>query len=237
MGKEFEKDELLTKLAKTAGKQKTPTLSEDLLYSATRVTEKFGLRKWHTPKLIVNLAGGAAVLSGIFMLSLNNVPNSSIQPLIDPNAKVDTRIASGSNLLAMGDKTFTEEELINPLPVSLAAWGERAVGNYVSNNPENYKDEIWSGATSPTWIFVVADGVYFPNDASSEIKTLLGSFSWDQVSQQLSADSNQHGIKLLIQDESGTLFPLVIRENPESNLYLQARDILLSQTFSLVPTN
>ena len=236
MSQEFEKDELLAKLAKTAGKQNAPKLSEDLLHSATRTVEKFGPRKWHTPKLILNLVGGAAVLAAVFAISMNSSLDSGIRPLEDPNVKLDARIDSGSALLAMGNKTFSEQELVDPLSISLAEWGQRSVGNYVSNNPDAFLNEIWSGNSSPTWIFVVADGIYIPNDSIVEIRALLAPTNLDQVRQELTADSDQPGIKLLLQDDTGTLFPLVIKENPDSTLYVQLRDILLSQSFTLVPT-
>ncbi|MFM8926737.1 MAG: hypothetical protein ACKOFA_00840, partial [Rhodoluna sp.] len=80
MSKDFEKDELLAKLAKSAGKKKAPTLSDDLLYSATRPSEKFGPRRLQTPNLLVNLVGGAAILAGAFALSLNPPQSSIMDP-------------------------------------------------------------------------------------------------------------------------------------------------------------
>lgn len=234
MSKEYEKDELLAKLAKAAGKKKAPTLSEDILYKATRPDEIFGPRKWHTPKLLINLLGGAAVLAGIFALSANPPQRA----LIDPNFNLNlNQKMQGDALLAQGDVSFTEEQLSSPLEVSLSEWGNRAVGNYVSNTPGAFNEEMWKGQTRPEWVFVVTDGVYFPNGDNAELKTLFTAEELAQVAADLSTDSSQQGIKLLIQGEDGVLHPLVIKAGQDRTLYALLLEDLLTRTFSSVPLN
>jgi len=184
MSKEYEKDELLAKLAKAAGKKKAPTLSEDILYKATRPDEIFGPRKWHTPKLLINLFGGAAVLAGIFALSANPPQRA----LIDPNFNLNL-------------------------------------------------NQKMQGDALPEWVFVVTDGVYFPNGDNAELKTLFKAEELAQVAAELSTDSSQQGIKLLIQGEDGVLHPLVIKAGQDRTLYALLLEDLLTRTFSSVPLN
>ena len=234
MKKEFENDELLNKLSKSAKKTKAPILPEEILHSATRSESKFGPRRLHTPRLVVNLVGGAAVLAGVFALSLNP-PQSAISDRPCPELDCSSW---GSALIAMGNVSFTEEQLVVNQKKKLADWGQKAVGNYVSNHPESYVDRAWSGEKAH-WIFVVVDGVYFPNDGTDELRDLLQIEKLNQFSEGLSADSNSRGIKLLIQDQSsgGALYPLVIKEDPNSSFYQQVRDVLLSKTYTIVPLN
>lgn len=236
MKKEFEKDELLAKLSKSAGKTKAPVLSEDIIYAATNSAKKFGPRKLHTPRLLVSLAGGAAVLAGVFSLSLNSAQNALVNPESTPNAKLDARNSSGSALIAMGDISFTEEQLVSVSSLTLNDWGQMAVANYVSNQPERFEAELWSGQ-EPAWIFVVVDGVFAPNQGGDELRDLFKKEKLSQVSDEITSDSGIRGIKLLIQDQAsgGALYPLVIKENPDSSFYLLVRDTLLAQTYTAVP--
>lgn len=237
MSKEFEKDDLLAKLAKTAGKKKAPALSEDILYQATRSDQKFGPRKWHTPKLLINLAGGAAVLAGIFALSANPPQNAIMEADLNPNLNQKIQ---GDALLVQGDISFNEEQLASPLAVSISDWGQRAIGNYVSNHPEAFDGQMWTGQTKPMWIFVVTDGVYFPNGAHQKLSDLFTLFSAEKMSQVslgLTTDSNVPGIKLLIQGEDGVLHPLVVTNVQDGIFYNEVLDLLIGQTYTAVPLN
>jgi hypothetical protein len=234
MNKEFEIDELLNNLSKTARKSKAPILSEDILYSATKSESKFGPRKLHTPRLLINLVGGAAVLAGIFALSMNPPQNAIME--VNLNPQLDQKISSGSFSIAMGDSRFTEEQFVSTSSVTLADWGQLAVGNYVSNNPERYEDRLWSGENA-FWIFVVVDGVYIPNDGSDDLNDLLNSVKLAEFKDEITSDSSVRGIKFLIQEQAvgGALYPLVIKENPESSFYQLIRDTVLAQTYTAVP--
>lgn len=234
MSKEFEKDELLAKLAKTAGKKKAPTLSEDILYQATKTDEKFGPRKWHTPKLLINLVGGAAVLAGIFALSANPPQNAIMEADLNPNLNQKIQ---GDALLVQGDLSFTEEQLASPLAESISVWGQRAIGNYVSNHPEAFDGQMWTGQTKPVWILIVTDGVYIPNGEIQKLADLFTAEKLSQASLGLTTDSSLSGIKLLIQGEDGVLHPLVITNVQESSFYNEVLDLLIGQTYTAVPLN
>lgn len=231
MNEKIEKDELLNKLRQSAKNPNAPILSEEILFAATKSEQRFGPRKLHTPKIILNLVGGAAVLAAVFALTLNPSQTDILKDL-EPNG------TSGSASIAMGNFIFTEEELLVSQKLNLAYWGQKAVGNYVSNSPETYVDNLWPGRQA-YWIFVVADGVYMPNERSAEIRNMFKAENLDQFSGELSKDSTVRGIKFLIQEQGvgGALYPLVVREDQESSFYKQVRDILLSDTYTQIPLN
>ena len=74
MTKHFEDDELLNSLVRAAGKQEAPDLNETIIHSAVTADLKFGPRKLATPRLLVSLAGGAAVLAVTAVLVTSHAP-------------------------------------------------------------------------------------------------------------------------------------------------------------------
>jgi hypothetical protein len=74
MTKHFEDDELLNSLGKAAGKKEVPELNETIIHSAVTADLKFGPRKLATPRLLVSLAGSAAVLAVTAILVSSNSP-------------------------------------------------------------------------------------------------------------------------------------------------------------------
>ena len=234
MSKKIDQDELLAKLQKSAAKTRAPRLDESLLLSASSDNPKFGPRRFLTPKLIVNLVGGAAVLAGVFAFVSSN--NSKLSEL----AILDSEVSKGSALMVMGDTTFTEADLLARNGKSLAEYGQAAVGNYVSNNPTEYVDRMWQGFSDSiqdsVWIFVVTDSVYIPNNP---IQTTFYPIGSDQdlsnYIDQIGDSTEAEGIRLLIQSSDQKLYPLVVPPNfTPGSLYLQLRDSLLQQTYTKV---
>jgi len=74
MTKHFEDDELLNSLGRAAGKQEAPDLNETIIHSAVTADLKFGQRKLATPRLLVSLVGGAAVLAVTAILVSSHAP-------------------------------------------------------------------------------------------------------------------------------------------------------------------
>jgi hypothetical protein len=242
MKNKFEDDEVLAQLSKSARKTKAPKLDERIIQSAMLSKPKFGPRKFLTPALMFNLAGGAAVLAGVFVFTGPLGPTN--QPMVysgimDPFSRME-----GSSMLAMGDLKITEEDLLAREGKSLADYGQSAVGNYVSNSPTEYVDEIWNGqggtASGGLWVFVVTDGVYMSNSENTlPLRSLLtdGKLSSYISENQIATSSDADGIRLLIQGDSSVLYPLVVPVNEApGSLYTELRENILSNTFTQVPT-
>jgi hypothetical protein len=243
MKNKFEDDEVLAQLSKAARKTKAPKLDERIIQSAMLSKPKFGPRKFLTPALMFNLAGGAAVLAGVFVftgpLGANNPAAVQMESMDQFSKKME-----GSSMLAMGDLKITEEDLLAREGKSLADYGQSAVGNYVSNSPTEYVDEIWNGEggteSGSLWVFVVTDGVYMSNSENTlPLSSLftdgkLGSYISEN---QIATSSDADGIRLLIQGDSNILYPLVVPVNEApGSLYTELRENILSNTFSQVPT-
>jgi hypothetical protein len=210
---------------------------------------KFGPRKFLTPALMFNLAGGAAVLAGVFVftgpLGATNQPMVS-SDIMDPFSRME-----GSALLAAGNLKITEEDLLARDGVSLAEHGLSAIGNYVSNSPAEYVDEIWTGQggteTGNLWVFVVTDAVYTPNDENSvplssfltseKLGSAIGEGSSLGYGEQLASSSDADGMRLLVQGDNNILYPLVVPVNEEpGSLYSELLSKIVSDEFLKVPT-
>jgi hypothetical protein len=249
MKNKFEDDEVLAQLSKAARKTKAPKLDESIIQSAILSKPKFGPRKFLTPALMFNLAGGAAVLAGVFVftgpLGTTNQPMVS-SDIMDPFSKMQ-----GSALLAQGDLEITEEDLLARDGVSLAEHGLSAIGNYVSNSPAEYVDEMWTGQggteTGNLWVFVVTDAVYIANDENSvplssfltseKLGPAIGEGSSLEYGEQLASSSDADGIRLLVQGDNNILYPLVVPVNQEpGSLYSELLGKIVSDQFTKVPT-
>ncbi len=250
MNNKFEDDEVLAQLSKAARKTKAPKLDESIIQSAMLSKPKFGPRKFLTPALMFNLAGGAAVLAGVFVftgpLGTTNQPMVSSGTMDQFSKKLE-----GSALLAQGDVKITEEDLLARDGVSLAEHGLSAIGNYVSNSPAEYVDEVWTGqggtSAGNPWVFVVTEDVYISNGEVSD--RLSSYFTEDKLSSypeedrannfldEIAPSSEAEGIRLLIQGDDNVLHPLVVPVNEEpGSLYMKIRDEIESSTFTQVPT-
>lgn len=249
MNNKFEDDEVLAQLSKAARKAKAPKLDESIIQSAMLSKPKFGPRKFLTPALMFNLAGGAAVLAGVFVFT--GPLGSTNQPMVyndimDPFSKMQ-----GSAALAQGNLKITEENLLARDGVSLAEHGLSAIGNYVSNSPAEYVDEIWTGQggteTGNLWVFVVTNAVYIANDENSvplssfltseKLGSAIGEGSSLGYGEQLASSSDADGMRLLVQGDNNILYPLVVPVNDEpGSLYSELLGKIVSDKFSKVPT-
>jgi hypothetical protein len=253
MTKHFEDDELLKSLGKAAGKNKAPKLDELIIHTAVSSEPKYGPRRLRTPGLILNLVGGAAILAGVFAIA-NPFIQDSITPL---SAKVDSTsrpdylqtVAPSLAAIRMGNETFTEEDFLARNEKSLSKFGQDTVGNYISNRPDEYIDEIWAGQGGyidgqwPTqdgyikgglWVFVVTDAAYMSNGEG--LFRLLSAEMLDKHASEIASRSDEDGIRLLVQGENRKLYPLVIRvNNKPGSLYKQVLENLEGDTFTKVP--
>lgn len=221
MKNHFESDELLNQLGKSRKILDAPTLSEEILERATLSETKVRPKISATPKITLALAAALALFTAGFAINLNTAQKSTTQ-------------ISGS--IVMGEVRLTEEQLLAKQEKELSYWGQKAVGNYVSNHPDRYEEKLWTGSEA-YWVFVVVDGVYSLDEDPTELLNLLKAANSTQVNSVLSSDPNAEGIRLLIQPQAvgGALYPVVVLQNPESDFYKRVRDILLSSTFTQVP--
>lgn len=251
MKNKFEDDEVLAQLSKAARKTKVPKLDESIIQSAMLSKPKFGPRKFLTPALMFNLAGGAAVLAGVFVFTGPLGSTNPEQAIYNDVADLSQKMAEGAGALAVGNVKISEDDLLSREGLSLAEHGLSAIGNYVSNSPAEYVDEVWTGQGGTSegnlWVFVVTDAVYISNgDTPARLNTF---FSEEKLSSYLGEDqalgsddqiasgSDSDGIRLLIQGDSNVLHPLVVPVNEElGSLYIELRDNILSSTFTKVPT-
>lgn len=249
MKNKFEDDEVLSQLSKSARKTKAPKLEESIIHAAISSKPNTDRGKILKPALLLNLAGGAAVLVGVFVLT---GPLSSTNQEVLSSGDVDQYSKISSEMsLARGHEKITEENLLSREGWSLAEHGASAVGNYVSNSPSAYVDEIWNGQGGTSegnlWVFVVSDAVYIANgDNRVSISTFftennLNSFIDEEqaisYSDQIASSSDAAGIRLLIQGDSNILYPIVVPVNEkQGSLYTELRDYILSSTFTKVPT-
>jgi hypothetical protein len=237
MSKEFEHDELLSKLSKAAAEPKYPKLSETIIHSAVHADLKFGPRKFATPRLLVNLVGGAIILGTVFALT-------SPVGLEDFSAQIQELAGTGSNssfLMAQGNLEISKYDLLVRNWGSMAEFGESAVGNYASNRPTEYVDEIWRGQggynAGMVWVFVVTDAVYLPNQSKGySLNQMFSEENMKKYSNQIASRSDADGIRLLIQGSNDKLYPLVIPENNQpGSFYKQVLEKLEGDTFTKVP--
>jgi hypothetical protein len=241
MNNNFEDDELLAKLSKSARRSKAPRLDEGIIHSAISSKPKVGRRRFFAPTLMFNLAGGAAVIAGVFVFT-GPLGATNQELLSSGTADQLSKRSEGALSLAMGNVKITEEDLLARDGKSLAEYGQSAVGNYVSNNPGEYVDEIWTGTGGTSegnlWVFVVTDDVHIAN-GDNRVR-LSSPFTQDKVishADQLASSSDADGIRLLIQGDSNVLYPIVVPVNEEQgSLYTELRDYILSDTFTKVPT-
>lgn len=249
MKNKFEDDEVLAQLSKAARKTKAPKLDESIIQSAMLSKPKFGPRKFLTPALMFNLAGGAAVLAGVFVFTGPLSPTA--QEMVSSGTMDPFSRMEGSALLVQGDVKITEEDLLARDGVSLAEHGLSAIGNYVSNSPAEYVDEIWTGQggteTGNLWVFVVTDAVYIANDENSvplssfltseKLGSAIGEGSSLGYGEQLASSSEADGIRLLVQGDNNILYPLVVPVNEEpGSLYSELLGKIVSDKFTKVPT-
>lgn len=239
MKNKFEDDEVLAQLSKAARKTKAPKLDESIIQSAMLSKPKFGPRKFLTPALMFNLAGGAAVLAGVFVFT---------SPFSQMNETSLYTSPEGSSLrdmpkfsLDMGDKKFTEEELLSSNSVPLSDLGFAAVG-YTPSGASEYIDKTWQdradGQNGNLSVYVVTDAIYSPNNENYES---LGDFFNDgkvaNLKSELASSSDAEGIRLLVQGTDGAMYPMVIPVNEDvGSLYTKVRDQILSDSFTLIPT-
>lgn len=249
MNNKFEDDEVLAQLSKSARKTKELKLDEGIIQSAISSKHNIGRRKFAAPALMFNLAGAAAVIFGVFVVT--GPLASSNQAVLSSGALDQLSKIEGSMALAMGHVKINEEDLLARNGKSLAEFGQSAVGNYVSNGPPEYVDEIWTGKGGTSygnlWVFIVTDAVYTANFdhpvldkmlfADSSLTTSLGEAQVLRHPDQVARSSDADGIRLLIQGDSNILYPLVVPVNQEQgSLYQELRDYILSTTFTKVPT-
>ena len=249
MKNKFEDDEVLAQLSKAARKTKAPKLDESIIQSAMLSKPKFGPRKFLTPALMFNLAGGAAVLAGVFVFTGPLSPTA--QEMVSSGTMDQFSRMEDSALLAQGNVDITEENLLAREGVSLAEHGLSAIGNYVSNSPAEYVDEIWTGQggteTGNLWVFVVTDAVYIANDENSvplssfltseKLGSAIGEDSSLGYGEQLASSSDADGIRLLVQGDNNILYPLVVPVNEEpGSLYSELLGKIVSDKFTKVPT-
>jgi hypothetical protein len=241
MNNKFEDDEVLAQLSKAARKTKAPRLDEGIIQSAISSRPNVGRRKFSAPALMFNLAGGAAVIAGVFVFTGPLGPTN--QEVLSSGTTDQFSKISGEMLLAMGDVKITEGDLLSRKGKSLSEHGLSAIGNYVSNSPSAYVDEIWNGQGGTSdenlWVFVVTDAVYIANGDNRV--TLSRPFTEEKVksyADQIASSSEADGIRLLIQGDSNVLYPIVVPVNQEQgSLYIELRDYILSTTFTKVPTS
>lgn len=243
MNNKFEDDEVLDQLRKSARKTKEPRLDEGIIQSAISNNNHAGKRKFPAPALVFNLAGATAVIFGVFVVT-GPLASSNQEVLSSGTQDQLSKIAEGSMeaLLVEGDVKISEEDLMSQEGRSLTEHGLSAVGNYVSNNPSEFVDEIWNGqggsSNGNLWVFVVTDGVYIANgDDGARLSSPFYVDNIGSYTDQISRSSDADGIRLLIQGDSNILYPLVVPVNQEQgSLYQELREYILSTTFTKVPT-
>jgi len=95
MSKDFEQDELLVALKKSAKEQEAPMLDDRIITSATVSDSVKGPRRWFTPRTAFSVIGGAAafaVIAGV-TFSMNSHGSDPISALSNTNPSAD----SGTN--------------------------------------------------------------------------------------------------------------------------------------------
>jgi hypothetical protein len=235
MKNKFENDELLSKLSKAARQPNAPLLSDKIIYSAVDADQKYGQRKLATPRLLVSLLGGALIFGTVFVVS----STGGIEPKI--LASLGGTTTDYSFLLVQGNVEISEFDLLVRYWGSLAEFGQSAVGNYVSNKPTEYVDEIWRGQggynSDMVWVFVVTDAVYFPNQTNgSSLNKMFSEENMKKYSSEIASRSDADGVRLLIQGSNNKLYPLVIPENNQpGSFYKQVLEQLEGDTFTKVP--
>jgi hypothetical protein len=239
MKNKFEDDEVLAQLSKAARKTKAPKLDERIIQSAMLSKPKFGPRKFLTPALMFNLAGGAAVLAGVFVFTspFSQINETSLSTSPEgPSLREMPKMS-----LDMGDKKFTEEELLSSNSVPLSDLGFAAVG-YTPSGASEYIDKTWQdradGQNGNLSVYVVTDAIYSPNNENYES---LGDFFNDgkvaNLKSELASSSDAEGIRLLVQGTDGAIYPMVIPVNEDAgSLYTKVRDQILIDSFTLIPT-
>ena len=240
MKNKFEDDEVLAQLSKAARKTKAPKLDESIIQSAMLSKPKFGPRKFLTPALMFNLAGGAAVLAGVFVFTspFSQINETSLSTSPEGSSLRDLPKMS----LAMGDKKFTEEELLSSNSVPLYELGLRAAAGYTPSEATEYIDETWQeradAQNGTLYVYVVTDALYSPNNENFKS---LGDFFTDgkvaNLESEIASSSDAEGIRLLVQGTDGAMYPMVIPVNEDAgSLYTKVRDQILSDSFTLIPT-
>jgi hypothetical protein len=240
MKNKFENDEVLAQLSKAARKTKAPKLDESIIQSAMLSKPKFGPRKFLTPALMFNLAGGAAVLAGVFVFTspFSQINETSLSTSPEGSSLRDLPKMS----LAMGDKKFTEEELLSSNSVPLYELGLRAAAGYTPSEATEYIDETWQeradAQNGTLYVYVVTDALYSPNNENFKS---LGDFFTDgkvaNLESEIASSSDAEGIRLLVQGTDGAMYPMVIPVNEDAgSLYTKVRDQILSDSFTLIPT-
>jgi hypothetical protein len=225
MNNGFEDDELLSKLREAASEHKAPRLSDTLIYSVTDIELRNSPMKLATPGRLVSLLGGFALLFGAFL-------STSQGATIDISEDHLDRVLSG---VIQGDLEISEIDLLVRNAESLPELGQTAIGNYISNRPKEYVDEIWKGQggynSGKVWVFVVTDKVHFPN--SSDLSTMFSEASLRKYSNEIASQSDADGIRLLIQGSNEKLYPLVIPVSSQpGSLYSKVLEKIESNTFS-----
>jgi len=234
MKKEFENDPLLQQLQRATEVKQAPKIGEDILIRATAINPS-PLRKFQTPRLLVSLAGGAAVIA-LVSVGLSQSPFSDLALRLtgDQNSEMSASIA-------MGNYTFTEADLLARNSVSLAQYGKAAVGNYVSNHPTEYFDQMWQNhlpeENKEHWVFLVTDDIYIPNFQDEKTFFKISNQDWlVENYSKFATTSDAAGIRMLVQDNSRKLFPLVVPvDNSPGSFYLELRDEILNLSFTKVP--
>ncbi|NBW73617.1 MAG: hypothetical protein EBR26_04340 [Microbacteriaceae bacterium] len=227
MSKE-EKDELLNRLRNAEGKLDAPVLPEEILYLATKPERKFAIRKLQSPKLVLNLLGGAAILALVFIVStsprdtqITDLSFSKMAPLYDSTMPLEPEITF----------QLTEEDLITPRTVTLNEYGQKLSGGLVNS----FEADIWSGQTEPFAVIVIADGLYLPREITMDnLKQLFGAEKIAQVSNDVSTDESVQAIKLLIQTDSGVIHPLVIPQSDGDGYYKDVLATLIAQSYQKI---
>lgn len=222
----FEGDELLSKLRGAAAEHKAPRLSDAIIYSVTDIELKNVPIKSATPGLLMSLLGGAALIFGAFMTVS---PESKIAISTD---QLDREL---SGAIIQGDIEINEIDLLVRNGESLSDFGQSAIGNYISNRPKEYVDEIWKGQggynAGKVWVFVVTDKLSFPN--SSDFSTMFSEATLKKYRNEIASQSDADGIRLLIQGSNEKLYPLVIPVNSQpGSLYSKVLEKIESNTFS-----
>jgi hypothetical protein len=187
-----------------------------------------------------NLAGGAAVLAGVFVFTspFSQINETSLSTSPEGSSLRDLPKMS----LAMGDKKFTEEELLSSNSVPLYELGLRAAAGYTPSEATEYIDETWQeradAQNGTLYVYVVTDALYSPNNENFKS---LGDFFTDgkvaNLESEIASSSDAEGIRLLVQGTDGAMYPMVIPVNEDAgSLYTKVRDQILSDSFTLIPT-
>jgi hypothetical protein len=235
MSKKFEHDELLSKLSKAASEPTAPKLNDSIIYSAVDSDLKYGPRKLATPRLIISLLGGAFIFGAVFVVSSpGGLPTKILAGLGGSSSE-------SSFLMVQGNLEISEYDLLSRNWGSMSDFGQSAVGNYVSNRPTEYVDEMWRGQggynADLVWVFAVTDAVYSPNQTNgSSLNKMFSEENMKKYSSEIASRSDEGGIRLLIQGSNDKLYPLVIPENKQpGSFYKQVLEQLEGDTFTKVP--